>query len=941
MAVIPRSKDREPAPPSAGPLGGLLDGLPTAVFACREHFVYTNAAAGTLTGYGEDELSARSLPDLARPEDRTAVADWLREGCAGSPSRLAFWLRHRDGHDLWVECEAAAVPFDDAPAVVGTLIDATRRRQVEDELREGRRRLDLAQRAARYVAWEWDVASDELIVNGDAGEIFGLPAHLVGPTGEAFLRHLHPADRERFAAATRMALKGERDLAVEIRVVPPGGRVRWLSERGMVIRDTEGWGIKMIGVATDVTERKQAEFALRESEDRYRQMFELHRAVKLLIDPGDGRIVDASPSAAQFYGYSVDELREMRISEINTLPPEQIEGELDAALEGSRDLFLFRHRLASGEIRDVEVESCPVAAGGRTILYSIIHDVTERRRAEQALYEEKERAQVTLASIGDGVIRTDAEGRVDYLNPVAEKLTGWPLGDARRRPLTEVYRAVDGATGKPLLNPVAACLRGEPWVDLPGYPMLVRKDGAQVPVQDSAAPIRDRSGAINGAVLVFKDMSELHGMEREMSYLATHDPLTGLLNRSELEGRLAARLAAVRERGGEHALCYLDLDEFKVINDTCGHLAGDDLLKQVAGLLKQAVGVDDVVARLGGDEFGVLLSAVDAARARATAERLLAVVHGFRFVWRERMFEIGASIGLVPITGESGDLAQVLAAADAACYVAKERGRNRIHEYQPDDRALAERHGEMQWIHRIHKAFDERRFCLYRQRIQPLGGIESRPPLAEVFIRMRSEDGGLTTPDAFIPAAERYHLAPSIDRWVVHTALTTLARRFGSAGDDGATAYTINLSGQSLGDESFLEYVVAELNASGLAPERVCFEITETAAIAHLARAARFISVLKEMGCRFVLDDFGSGLSSFAYLKNLQVDFLKIAGEFVREMADDDVQRALVSAIQQVGRVMKIHTIAESVEDRRTLAALEEIGVDYAQGFLLGRPEPL
>ena len=608
--------------------------------------------------------------------------------------------------------------------------DRETHRPVENDPHEGRRLLDLAQRAARYIAWEWTIASDRLTISGDTAEIFGLPPELVGPRGEDFLRLIHPDDRERFTAATREAVKGGRDLAVEIRVVPACGDERWLSERGTVVRDEGGWAVKMIGVATDVTERKQAELALRESEERYRQMFERHRAVKLLIDPEDGRIVDASPSAAKFYGYPPEQLREMRISQINTLPGGEIRVLLDRALAGRQDLFQFRHRLASGEIRDVEVESCPVDVGGRQILYSIIHDITERRRAERALHEEKERAQVTLASIGDGVIRTDAAGRIDYLNPVATKLTGWPLADARGRPLTEVYRAVDGATRKPLLNPVAACLRGEPWVDLPGYPLLIRRDGAECPVQDSAAPIRDGSGAVTGAVLVCKDMSELQGMEREMSHLASHDPLTGLLNRSELEKRLAARLVGARDRGGEHALCYLDLDEFKVINDTCGHLAGDELLKQIAGLLRSAVGADDVVARLGGDEFGVLLAAVSPTRAREVAERLLAAIRASRFVWQERSIEVGASIGLVPITAGSGDLAQVLAAADAACYVAKESGRNRLHEYQPDDRALAERHGEMQWVHRIHHALDDGSFCLYRQCIVPLdaGGERHRWP---------------------------------------------------------------------------------------------------------------------------------------------------------------------------------------------------------------------
>jgi diguanylate cyclase (GGDEF)-like protein/PAS domain S-box-containing protein len=785
----------------------------------RERILYANRAAVELVGSSEEELLGTAPLDLVHPDFRAEVASRVDARMRGdrAPNRREIKLLTAGG-ERWVEVTAASITFGGRVAGLATVVDMTDRKRAEDELRASRRRHDLAQRAARYVTWEWDIASDELVVSGDAAPIFGVPASVVGATGREFLAAVHPDDRERFWAATRAAVKGEGDLAIEIRVVVPDGGVRWLDERGLVLRDDAGWGVRMIGVATDVTDRKRAEMALR---------------------------------------------------------------------------------------------------------------------------EEEERAQVTLASIGDGVIRTDAHGRIDYMNPVAEKLTGWSLAGARRRPLTEIYQAVDGATRKPLLNPVAACLRGEPWVDLPGYPLLLRRDGAEFPIQDSAAPIRRRDGAVAGAVLVFKDMTELHGMEREMSYLATHDPLTGLINRSELEARLASRLAGAREGAACDALCHVDLDEFKVVNDTCGHLAGDELLKQVAGLLRSALRPDDVLARLGGDEFGVLVAAAGHRGAREVAEQLLAALRRFRFHWRERTFEVRASVGLVPLTAIGGERTQLLAAAEAACYVAKEGGRNRIHEYQPDDRALAERRGEMQWIHRIHKAFEEGRFCLYRQPIQPLATAAAGPPLAEIFIRMRNGDGSLTTPAAFIPAAERYHLISSIDRWVVRSAFGALARRARLPGGDDATCFTINLSGQSLGDESFLDYVVAELGESGVAPARISFEITETAAIAHLARAIRFISVLKEMGCRFVLDDFGSGLSSFAYLKNLQVDFLKIAGEFVRDMAGDEVRRALVAAIHQVGHVMKIATIAEAVEDERTLEALRAIGVDYAQGYLLGRPEPL
>jgi diguanylate cyclase (GGDEF)-like protein/PAS domain S-box-containing protein len=567
-------------------------------------------------------------------------------------------------------------------------------------------------------------------------------------------------------------------------------------------------------------------------------------------------------------------------------------------------------------------------------------DITERKHAEEALHREKERAQVTLASIGDGVIRADSEGRIDYLNPVAERLTGWAAERALGMMVSEVFNIVDEATRRPLPDPVQCCLKAESVVESPGHALLVGFDGREFAVRDSAAPIHDRKGDLIGAVLVFKDVTQLRGMEREMIYLASHDALTGLLNRREFEIRLKRAIRSARAEQRQHVLLYLDLDEFKVVNDTCGHLVGDEMLKQVTALLRARVRRSDILARLGGDEFGVLLEDCPLAHARQIAEEIRRTVREYRFSFRDQIFEVGVSIGLVPLNDESGDLANVLSAADAACYVAKDRGRNRVHEYEQDDTLVAERYGEMQWIHRIHRAFEDHRFRLYYQIIQPLAPDAGRELMCEVFIRMLDRKGELVEPTAFIVAAERYHLIGSIDRWVVRTAFRALA---GAQKRELARPllFTINLSGQSLSDESFLPFVVEELLASGVDSRRICFEITETAAVSKLDSAMAFISALKEKGCRFVLDDFGSGLSSFAYLRDLPVDFLKIDGEFVRGMVDDRVKRALVESINQIGHVMGIHTIAECVENRQTMEVLKEIGVDYAQGFWITRPQPL
>jgi diguanylate cyclase (GGDEF)-like protein/PAS domain S-box-containing protein len=610
----------------------------------------------------------------------------------------------------------------------------------------------------------------------------------------------------------------------------------------------------------------------------------------------------------------------------------------------------FEHRW-QGRLLRCHVEPLRDAFGRVTGTIGVAFDLTERRAAEEELYRENELAGETLAAIGDGVIRANLEGAVDYLNPMAERLTGWSSIEAVGRPVGEVFSLCDEVTRRPLAGPVERCLAENRLIESPPHAVLVRADGMEYSVRDSAAPIRDRDGRLVGAVLVFKDVTQLRGKEREMIYLASHDALTGLINRREFETRLKRALRSALGERRLHAMLYLDLDEFKVVNDTCGHLAGDELLKQVTALLRSRVRRIDSLARLGGDEFGVLLEDCPLAQARQIAEELRGTVREFRFRWKDQVFEIGVSIGLVPIDATSGDLASLLSAADAACYVAKEEGRNRVHEYEADDTLVAERFGEMQWIHRIHRAFEDRLFRLYYQPIQPLGakafapgsgqGAErERETLCEVLIRMLDDRGRVLSPAAFISAAERYHLIGAVDRWVVRTALRALAE---AQRHDGSKRllFAINLSGQSLSDEGFLDYVVGQLVESGVDSRRICFEITETAAISKLDGATRFIKVLKEMGCRFVLDDFGSGLSSFAYLRDLPVDFLKIDGEFIKNMVEDQVKRALVESINQIGHVIGVQTIAEWVENRATLDALKEIGVDYVQGYWIAKPQPL
>ncbi|MCB1055268.1 MAG: EAL domain-containing protein [Acidobacteria bacterium] len=653
----------------------------------------------------------------------------------------------------------------------------------------------------------------------------------------------------------------------------------------------------------------------------------------------------ANPAAERLFGYTAEELRELDV--LDLLHPDfraQVAERVERRLQGEGDPahHVIKVLNRDGSQHWVDYTASNFHLGGQRAVLVTAHDITARRQAEEALSREKDRAQVTLSSIGDGVIRTDAEGHVDFLNPAAEALTGWTAEEAHGRLVADVYRVVSEVSGEVLPDVVLSCLAGETVQDLPDRRLLVRRgDGRELAVRDTVAPIRAADGELAGAVLVFKDLTQLRDLEREMLHLATHDRLTGLYNRSELERRLTVALEEVRVTGISHVLCHLDLDGFRMVNDLCGHDAGDRLLQELARVLEAKLRPQDTLARLGGDEFGLLLQGGDPRQVRNLAQVLRQSVAEHRSICGEQTVETTASMGLVPITASFGSVADLLGAASGACQLAKERGRNQSHEYRLGDAALAQRHSEMVWVQRLHRALDDGRLVLYCQPIEPLEPGGER--LAEIFVRMVGEDGEIIPPACFIEAAERYRIVSTVDRWVVRTALETLggALRSRAAGELASRTFTINLSGQSLGEETFLEDVVSQIRASGVPPHRICFEITETSAIANLGHAMLFFSVLKDLGCRFILDDFGSGLSSFSYLKNLPVDFLKIDGEFVLGLSREPMHRALVESIQHVANVLELKTIGECVETQSHLDDLAAIGVHYAQGYYLGRPEPL
>ncbi len=696
---------------------------------------------------------------------------------------------------------------------------------------------------------------------------------------------------------------------------------------------------RMVRLAGIAIKRQQDEEKLRSSEARYRGLFE-NVVDGVYIASRDGEIITANPALVEMLGYdSVDDLKAAGptpVLYVNPIDRERVFARLDT--DGVVKNFEYRLRCKDGRKIVVLENSRAIYddMGNLTAHEGTITDITDRKRAETRVFEEKERAQVTLQSIGDGVVTTDADGNVDYINPVAQDLTGWNVRSAKGTPVTDIMMIVNEHTRAQVENPVVRCLKQGRVVTLAENSILITRDGEEVPIQDSAAPIRDRIGNIIGSVMVFHDVSKESRLFRQLSYQASHDTLTGLVNRREFESHLVAALDKVQANHEEtHALLYVDLDQFKVVNDTFGHTAGDALLQQLTGLIQASIRSTDVLARLGGDEFGILLECCDEQRAIEVAESIREAIEGYRFEWLESFTAVRCSIGVVLVTSENADAAGLMSSADVACYSAKDMGRNQIHFYRDSDASM--RHEEMKWVSRITSAVEDNRLELF---FQPIIGIgkdqQQQRGHYELLLRMRDENGEIVGPDQFIPSAERYNLMSTLDRWVIHEALSELADR----STDGEARYTlaINLSGTSLSEDRFLDFVIDELKKQKLPNGAICFEITETAAISNLSRVVHFMKTLKKLGCKFSLDDFGSGLSSFTYLKNLPVDYLKIDGQFIRDVADDKVDESMVRAIREVGHAMGIETIAERVETRQVLEKLGSIGVEFAQGYYIARP---
>ncbi|MCW8930292.1 MAG: EAL domain-containing protein [Gammaproteobacteria bacterium] len=574
----------------------------------------------------------------------------------------------------------------------------------------------------------------------------------------------------------------------------------------------------------------------------------------------------------------------------------------------------------------------------RSLVQGYGMDITWRKEAEEELFSEKERFLVTLDSIDDAVITVDINECVTYLNPKATELTGWQSVESIGRPFKQIVNLFNSDSRVAVENFINSAVTENRSFRQSGSLLLAHRDGYVISVKQAASPMCDRFNKVIGAVIALHDITDAKKMEQSLTYQATHDALTNLINRTEFENRLQQSIERSKTDKILHALLYMDLDNFKIINDTCGHDAGDQLLRQITKILEEKLRRGDVLARLGGDEFAAILEGCPVERATLIAKDICKEIQFYNFMWESQSFNVGVSIGLVSITEDCNDANQLLSLADSSCYAAKDMGRNRVHVYQDNDADFMRKKGEMQWVSRINKALQDERFILYFQLIKPIKSEE--PGLHfEILLRMKDEHGNLIPPASFLPAAEHYDLIKILDHWVIRTVFSWLNEHPGLT--ENIKLCSINLSGNSIGDEHFMHHLAEQFRNCQFSAEKICFEVTETAAISNLNVASLFIDTIKDLGCSFSLDDFGSGMSSFGYLKQLNIDYLKIDGLFVKDIVIDPVDAAMVKSINEVGQIMGLKTIAEYVENDEILDVVKEIGVDFAQGFGVSRPRPL
>lgn len=885
-----------------------------------------------ISGYLPDEIMGKNASDLWEvPEEREQFMAKMKKD--GHITGLIHKFRSKDGTILTGSLSAVILQIDGEKYSFSIIQDITERRQVEEALQVSEERFRILYDNNPLMLFTIDEDGKVLSVNQYGIDQLGYSKELL--IGKPVINVFYEEDRPTAQEYLKQCFAVPHDVHKwELRKIRRDGTVIYVRETVRVVDDVEGKPMAMV-VCEDITDYKEAEKSLLESEARLKEAQHVAEIGSWELDLISNTL------------YWSDE-----VYRIFDLEPQEFEATYEAFLEHvhpddrafvnkaytdsvkNKVPYNITHRLLvkDGTIKFVNERCHTYYDDAGKVLRSVgtVQDITERKLTEETLRESNERFTASFEDAAIGMVLVSLDHRIMEANQVFCSMLGYTKNELLGVLFKDITHPDDVDKSLDQHNKLIA---GE--IDNYHFEKrYIHKQGHEIWGMLSTSLVRDKYTTPLYVIAQIQDITERKWADEQLSYQASHDALTGLVNRHEFERRIERLLSTVKQDKRGHALCFMDLDQFKVVNDTCGHIAGDELLRHLGQILQGAVRHRDTLSRLGGDEFGVLMEHCSLDDAHRVATSLLKAIQDHQFVWEGRVFKVGVSMGLVPITSVTANLTELLKQADVACYMAKDKGRNRIHVYHAEDAELAQRHGEMQWVTRLNHALEEDRFCLYAQSIMPLDG--STDIHYELLLRMIDEKGKIIPPGALLPAAERYNLISKIDRWVINNTFALLADNpvFLKQID----FCSINLSGQSLTTPDVLDFVVTQLDESGIQGDKICFEITETAAISNLNSAINFISTLKKWGCQFALDDFGSGLSSFGYLKNLPVDYLKIDGMFVKNIVDDPIDHAMVKSINEIGQVIGMKTIAEFVENDEIKGMLREIGVNYAQGYGIGKP---
>ncbi len=810
---------------------------------------------------------------------------------------------------------------------------------LDRKVRRSEYRLAKAQEIAHIGNWEWDVERNIMTWSEEVFHIFGVDKKPEFIDIEWFLQWVYVEDREFVKETINDALYHEKPFNIDHRITMADGSVRMVHEQAEMHRTDTGKVVLVSGIVQDITKRKSAEDRVKESEQELASILNNMQDTFFRVNSA-GKITSISPSVQQLLGYSMKEIVGTRFTRY---------------LANNRDRHVFVAELRSnmGRVDNFEVLlidknnlqlSAAISAhffydadGDLMGLEGVARNISELVHARDDLTREKERIQTTLESIGDGVITTDITGIVEYMNEAAETITGSSLFEARGLPLFQIFNITTSRIGEPVEKTFYSIIKQEkPHAVVIHDAVLKNKEENRYFLEVTMAPIRDHQGKTGGTVIVFHDVTEIREMAKKMAYEAKHDLLTGLYNRREFESRLENLLQSYDGKT-ENAVVYVDFHEFQIVIDKFGHLAGDALLKQLSEQFRARVRETDTLARLGGESFGLLLEKCPLSQAKTIVESILVSAAELKFKWGDEIFSANLSIGLIVLDSPSLTVMDILQAADVACHKAWESGKNMLHVYEHTEELAEKRGVEFQWLSEMQAAMKQGRMVLYQQELVALNENYSNEQHFEMLVRMRNEKGDLVLPNSFIPAAERYNHIEDIDRWVFDKSIELLSQRDLKS----CCICTINLSGHSIASETFRSHVLKILKSSGVPPQQLCFEISEASAISHYADTIQFITALHETGCRFTLDDFGNGTSSFGYLKSLPVDCVKIDGNLVRNIVDNPVDYSIVHSINEIAHAMGIRTVAKCVENEEIKKKLIDIGIDFGQGYGLKRPAPL